>query len=134
MLVFDFGITGIDPVSIGESNMHYLATFDIELASELEYLKTLINEGTALFDKMLGYKATYFVPTNGCFNLSLESELHKADVKYLILDKLQEEPIGNGKFETHIRWLGKKNKYRQIALSCNAGYEPAAGGKVYVSS
>jgi hypothetical protein len=51
-----------------------------------------------------------------------------------MLDKLQKEPLGNGKYKTHIRWLGKKNKFGQIALSRNGGFEPSAGGKDWVDS
>lgn len=131
-LAFDLGITGINPVTIGESKIQYQAAYDIENASELEYLKSVIFEGTSLFEELLGYKATYFVPTNGPFNLTLESTLKEVGIKYLMLDKLQKEPLGNGKYKTHIRWLGKKNQFGQIALSRNAGFEPAAGGKDWV--
>jgi len=55
-------------------------------------------------------------------------------IKYIKLDKLQKEPLGNGKYKIHFRWLGKQNKYGQIALSRNAIFEPSAGGKDWINS
>ncbi|MBS4058267.1 MAG: hypothetical protein KGZ82_13185 [Bacteroidales bacterium] len=134
LLAFDHGVSGINPVLINESKMQYQAAFDIESIAEISYLKSVIKEGTALFETLMGYRATYFVPTNGPFNLSLEGTLKEVGIKYLMLDKMQKEPLGNGKYKTHIRWLGKRNKHGQIALSRNAGFEPAEGSKDWVSS
>jgi hypothetical protein len=125
LLAFDLGITGINPILIGESNIQYQAAFDIDDISELDYLKTVIEEGTELFSQLMGYKPEYFVPTNGPFNLSLEETLWQTGIKYLMLDKFQKEPLGNEKYKSHIRWLGKRNKFNQLALSRNARFEPS---------
>ena len=42
-----------------------------------------------------------------------------------MLDKLQKEPLGDGKYKTHLRFLGKQNKLGQLYLSRNAGFEPS---------
>lgn len=133
-IAFDYAISGINPELIGESKIQYQAAFDIENIDEIAFLQSVIIEGTDLFEKLMGYRASYFVPTNGPFNLSLESTLNEVGIKYLMLDKFQKEPLGNGKYRSHLRWLGKKNRFGQIALSRNAGFEPSAGGKDWVSS
>ena len=133
-LAFDYEISGIDGVAIAESKIQYQAAFDIENPDEIEFLSNVINEGTQLFENLLGYKARYFVPTNGPFNLSLEKTLKECGIHYILLDKLQKEPLGNGKYKTHIRWLGKQNSFGQIALSRNAAFEPSAGGKDWLDS
>ncbi|GAB1405518.1 hypothetical protein MASR1M74_26990 [Lentimicrobium sp.] len=103
----------------------YQAAFDLEFASDLQYLHPVISEGIDLFVKLHGYKPRFFVPTNGPFNLALEQTLHSKGISYIMLDKLQKEPLGDGKYKTHLRYLGKRNKLGQIYLSRNAGFEPA---------
>lgn len=103
----------------------YQAAFDPEFQSDLAYMHTILTEGLMLFEQLLGYRARFFVPPNGPFNLSLESTLQKEGVRYIMLDKLQKEPLGNGKYRTHLRYLGKRNNSGQIYLSRNAGFEPA---------
>ena len=133
-LAFEHGITGIDSIAIGESKVGYQAAFDIGLTNELKYLKTVIQEGTELFRQLMGYQASYFVPTNGPFNLSLEESLYNAGIKFITLEKIQKEPLGEGKYKTHLRWLGKKNKFGITALSRNASFEPSSGGKNWLNS
>ena len=38
---------------------------------------------------------------------------------------MQRYPLGDGKFEKQLNWLGKKNIYGQIYLTRNAGFEPS---------
>lgn len=124
-IAFENQVTGINPVLLGESNVQYQAAFDITDPSELNYLESVIHEGLILFEELLDYKACYFVPTNGPFNLSLGNCLSKHGVGYIMLDKFQREPLGNGKYRTHFRWMGKKNNTGQIVLSRNAAFEPS---------
>ncbi len=133
-IAFDYGICGIDGVSLGESKIPYQAAFDIEQPNELDYLNNVIKDGTSLFQELVGYEATYFVPTNGPFNLNLEKTLHDNGIKYIMLDKLQKEPLGNGQYRTHFRYLGKHNKLSQVYMSRNAAFEPSAGGKNWINS
>jgi hypothetical protein len=112
----------------------YQAAFDLDFPEDLPYLQDVLSEGIDLFKHLLGFRPSFFVPTNGPFNLALEKTLHEKGIRYVMLDKFQKEPLGNGKYKTHIRWLGKKNKFGQIALSRNAGFEPSAGGKDWVDS
>lgn len=121
-LAFDLGLWGIySPLIESE----YQAAFDLEFPSDLEYQHTVISEGIDLFVELLGYQPTFFVPTNGPFNLALEATLKSKEIKYIMLDKLQKEPLGNGVYKTHLRYLGKKNKFGQIYMSRNAGFEPS---------
>lgn len=121
-LAFDLGLWGVYSPSISAD---YQAAFDLEFPADLDYLHTVIHEGIDLFKELLGYQPTFFVPTNGPFNLALESTLYNKGIKYIMLDKLQKEPLGNGKYKTHLRYLGKKNQYGQIYMSRNAMFEPS---------
>lgn len=121
-LAFDLGLWGIYSPLIRSD---YQAAFDLDFPSDLEYQHSVITEGIDLFAELFGYQPTFFVPTNGPFNLALEKTLKNKGIKYIMLDKLQKEPLGNGKYKTHLRYLGRKNKLGQIYMSRNAGFEPA---------
>ncbi len=46
-------------------------------------------EGLDLFESLLEYRAEFFVPPNGPFNLKLEEALSKGGIHYIMLDKKQ---------------------------------------------
>lgn len=129
---FQLGVYGIDPVELGESRIHYRAAFDIQSTDELELLRSVIIDGINLFKELVGYNPVFFVPTNGPFNLSLEETLSECGIRFLTLDKFQKEPIGNHRYRTRIRYLGKRNGYDQIYLSRNAAFEPSMGRNNHV--
>jgi hypothetical protein len=131
LLAFENRLWGIYSPLI---RFEYQAAFDIDTPEDLPYMHEVLKEGVELFKNILGYQPTFFVPTNGPFNLALEKTLHENGIRYIMLDKLQKEPLGSGKYKSHIRWLGKKNKFGQIALSRNGAFEPAAGSKDWVDS
>ena len=133
-VAFTYGITGINPITINESSIQFQAAFDFFNKNELANHKYIIEEGTILFKKLMGYKPSYFVPPNGPFNHSLCPTLKQYGIDYLLLNKLQREPLGNSKYKTRINWLGKKNQNNQIILTRNASFEPSAGGKDWVNS
>lgn len=120
-LAFDLGLWGIYSPLIGRE---YQAAFDVEFPADIAYHHSVLSEGIALFKELTGYQPTFFVPTNGPFNLSLEATLLSHGIQFIMLDKLQKEPLGDGKYKTHLRYLGKKNKLGQIYMSRNAGFEP----------
>lgn len=131
---FDLQVFGIDPLVFGESLIQFRAAFDIGSMAEIRYLETVISEGADLFRELMGYSPAVFVPPNGPFNLALEHALVKKGIHYLILDKLQKEPLGDHKYRTRIRYIGKRNKHGQIYLSRNASFEPSSNNSDWVGS
>ena len=79
-------------------------------------------------DLWIGYRSSYFVPTNGPFNNSLETILWNNGVRYVNSGKIQMEPLGNGQFKKNIRFLGQKNTLGQIYLTRNCFFEPSSSG------
>lgn len=126
LLAFDNCVTGIYNGINGEKIPEFQAAFDIDTPEDLPYLKEVLITGLDLFKKLYGYKSSYFVPTNGPFNNSLESVLEKKGVKYINSGKIQREPLGNGQFRKNIRFLGKKNGLGQIYLTRNCFFEPSS--------
>ena len=105
---FEHQITGIPRHGIdGEMVPDFQAAFDIDTPDDLSYLKIVLETGLDLFEKLYGYRSRYFVPTNGPFNNTLEEDLRRKGVDYINTAKIQKEPTGNGKYQTHIRFSDK---------------------------
>ncbi len=123
----------------GFKNMHpsdisYQAAFDLENPEDIEYQKSVIVEGLKLFEKLHGYKSTFFVPPNGPFNSQLEETAQQNGIRFMSTSKIHREPQGNGQFKKRIHWLGQKNKYGQRYITRNAFFEPSQTGKDWVDS
>jgi hypothetical protein len=122
---FEHGVTA---VHIGPNNEFlgdFQAAFDLESPWDVNYMKDVLAEGLDLFEKLWGYKSPYFVATNGPFNNSLEQVLAEKEVKYILGERFQREPMGNGNYKKHFHYIGMKNKYKQIYLTRNAMFEPS---------
>lgn len=127
-LAFDCGVTGISKGIGNEKLPGFQAAFDLDTMEDLPYMKEVLSTGLSLFEELYGYKARYFVPTNGPFNNTLEKDLLDAGVKYINTGKKQREPLGNGQYKENTRFLGDINQYGQIYLTRNCFFEPSANG------
>jgi hypothetical protein len=112
----------------------YQAAFDLEYPGDIAYQKTVVEEGQLLFERLHGYKALFFVTTNGSFNSQLEKPAFEGGIKYLSTSKLHHEPQGNGQYKKQLNWLGKKNKSGLRYITRNAFFEPSQTGKDWVNS
>lgn len=129
LAAFKEGVTGIPRKGIGGAIVpNFQAAFQIDTVDDIPYQKEVIKTGAELFEKMYGYKAKFFVPTNGYFNNTLEKDLLDAGVNYIDTAKRQQEPLGNGLYKINTRFIGDKNQYGQIYLTRNCFFEPAATG------
>lgn len=123
----------------GFSNKHHLgisyqAAFELEYLKDLKGQKEVVSTGLQLFEKLLGYKASYFVPPNGPFNNSLEGVAAREGVKYISAAKIQHESLGAGKTRRVLHWLGQKNSHSQRYITRNCFFEPSQQGKDWVDS
>lgn len=114
--------------------INFQAAFNLEYPDEIEYQKSVIAEGLEVFEKLHGYKATFFVPPNGSFNSRLEEISHKNGIKYISTSKIHPEPQGNQQFKKKYYWIGKKNSLGQIFITRNAFFEPSQPGKDWVDN
>ncbi len=126
LLAFDCGVTGIYNGINDEPIPEFQAAFDIDTPEDIPYLRDVLTTGLDLFESLYGYKSTYFVPTNGPFNNSLETVIADKGVRYINSGKIQREPLGNGKYMKNYRYLGKKNNLGQIYLTRNCFFEPSS--------
>lgn len=131
-LAFDQQVWGFN--NVHPYGVSYQAAFDLTEASEVEEQKLIIKDGLQLFEKLFGYKATFFVPPNGPFNNTLEAAAASGGVKYMSCSKIQQEPLGEGKTRRVLHYLGQKNKHGQRYITRNCFFEPGQAGKDWVAS
>lgn len=131
-LTFDYGMWGFNNKLA--SCVSYQAAFDLDQPSEIEYQKEVISTGLGLFEKLLGYKATFFVPPNGPFNEILEESAFNSGIQFISTSKIHREPLGNLKFNKRYHYLGQKNRFNQSYITRNCIFEPVFEGNDWVSS
>lgn len=112
----------------------YQAAFDVEFKEDIQYQKLVIKEGLALFEKIHGYRADFFVPPNGPFNNQLEETAANSGIEYMSASKIQKEPQGQGKLKTKFHWLGQTNSHGQKYITRNCFFEPSDRSKDWVES
>lgn len=123
-IAFEYSVSTLPREINGEELTDLRAAFDIDTQNDLKYLEKVIDTGLDEFESLFGYKSTFFIPTNGPFNNNLEELLSKKGVKYIGTGKIQHEPLGEGKYKKHFRYLGKKNRLGQMYLTRNCFFEP----------
>jgi hypothetical protein len=130
---FDRGLWEIN-LGTEEERVSLQAAFDLVNQDEITYQKTVIAEGLALFEKLYGYKATFFVPPNGPFSSCLEEVAAEKGIRFMSTAKIHREPTGSRQGKTSFRWLGKKNSYGQRYITRNCYFEPSSPGRDWVDS
>lgn len=125
-VAFNKGVWGFN--NKHPNGLMFQAAFDLAYLSDLELQQEIIESGLQLFEKLFGYKATYFVPPNGPFNNWLEQTAATNGIKYMFAPKIQTEVLGEGKTKKVYHWLGQKNNYGQRYMIRNVFFEPNQPG------
>jgi hypothetical protein len=133
-LSFDHRFWGYDNASTSATNISYQSAFDFSEPGDLLVQAETIQSGLKLFEELFGYKASYFVPTNGPFNNSLEKVAAESGIRFMYSSRLQKEPVGGGKWRNVFHYLGQKNKFNQRYILRNCFFEPSLGRKDWVNS
>lgn len=123
-LAFEHGVATLSRDLNGNRLPDLRAAFDIDNVEDLPYLREVIRSGMEAFENLFGYRSSFFIPTNGPFNNSLEELTAQEGVKYIGTGKIQREPLGDGKYKNHFRYIAKQNSYGQIYLTRNCFFEP----------
>jgi len=126
LLAFDQGVTGISRGIDGVNLGGYQAAFDIDTLADIAYQKEVLKTGLDIFEKLYGYRSTFFIPTNGPFNNQLEPIAKTLGIDYLGTGKIQMEPLGNNQYKKHVRYLGRKSNDGIIYMTRNAFFEPCS--------
>jgi hypothetical protein len=110
----------------GQVLPEHLAAFDPKIPDDIPALHQVAKEAGQLFEIIFGYKPVHFIASNSPEPRILEKTLKEIGVVYLTRYKLHKYPLGDGKYEKQLNWLGKKNSYGQVYLTRNAIFEPSA--------
>lgn len=113
----------------GQRLPEYLAAFDPETPADILAYEKIIRDAGNLFHLICGYSPCHFIASNSPEPKSMEKTLKEIGVDYLTRYKFQRYPLGNNKFSRQFNWLGKRNKFDQIYLTRNAGFEPSDRSK-----
>ena len=133
-VAFDHGVWGFIPSGDFSLPISLQAAFDLVSPDEVSYQQTVISDGLNLFERLHGFRASFFVPPNGPFCSELEKVAAENGIRYMATAKVHREPGGSGVRNTKIRWLGKRNKYGQRYMTRNCFFEPSTPGKDWVDT
>jgi len=133
-IAFDNQMWGISTANEPDIQLEFQAAFDFIDPKDIEYQKEVIRTGLDLFEELLAYRASFFVPPNGPFSKQLEPECVAAGINYLSTSKIQTEPLGNGKSRKRLHWPGQKSSNGLTYLTRNCFFEPSDEGKDWVDS
>lgn len=125
ILAFNHKMWGISTAKDPGIGIELQAAFDFVDPKEIDYQKNVITSGLNLFEDLFGYRAKYFVPTNGPFSSKLESLCRKEGIKFIVKSKIEREPYGFGKTRLRFNWLGKRSKYGLTYITRNCIFEPS---------
>ena len=133
-LAFQNNMWGISTSDDPQIKLEIQAAFDFIDSDDLVYQKEVIKTGLDLFEKLFGYRATFFVPPNGPFSSKLEQTCIDNGIRFLSSAKLQTEPLGNFKTKKRIHWLGQRISSGLLCLTRNCFFEPSQSGHDWVDS
>lgn len=131
-LAFKNGMWGISTALDPEIRVELQAAFDFVDPEDLRYHEEVLTSGLSLFEKLFGYRATYFVPPNGPFSSNLEPVCTASGITLLSVPKMQIEPLGQGRTVKRLHWLGQRNNSGLTSITRNCFFEPVHPGRDWV--
>lgn len=106
MCAFDHGVWGFN--NLKPIGISYQAAFDFQTHAELELHEEVIADGLNLFKNTFNKTASAFVPPNGIIHDSLYELCKKQGIDFVFSAIRNLIPVGNGKYESKVNFLGKK--------------------------
>ncbi len=131
---FNNRMWGISTAKDPAIKLEFQAAFDFIDPDDLKYHEEVIISGLNLFEKLFGYRASFFVPPNGPFSSKLETVCFKKGIRFLSVSKRQIEPLGQGKTVKRLHYPGQKSKTGITYLNRNCFFEPSQPGQDWVNS
>lgn len=134
LLAFNEGMWAFMPKYSFSKGIEYEAAFQVSEVSEIERHEEIIKDGLELFEKLMGYRAEYFVPPNGRINNILNSVCYRNGIRFRSASIIQQESLGKGYSKRVFHWLGQRdsNGIRYIIRNCV--FEPSQKSKDWVDS
>jgi hypothetical protein len=131
---FNNGMWGISTAHDPGIGLEFQAAFDFLDPADLSVHREVLESGLKLFEQLFGYRATCFVPPNGRFASGLESLCSQEGIRLLSVSRMHRSPLGNGKEERQVHWLGKRSRSGLRYTTRNCFFEPVEQGRQGVDS
>ncbi len=122
LTAFKFGFWGFQ--NIHPLGVTFQAAFFQEKQTDLDVYKQIIASGLDLFESLMGYRASYFVPPNGQIDRLLYSTAYQSGIEFIYEDKLK-SVVTNNRSKRVFHRMGELNSQRQIVLTRNSIFEPS---------
>lgn len=97
--------------------------FYFDRNEEMEFLSGSLKSGAEIFNKAFGYNPTVFDPSNGIFHPMLEETLKEIGVNTVVVNRVRDEPDGNGQMNKKYFNFGGTNKLGQVYHIRNCQFE-----------
>lgn len=128
LLAFNEGMWGFTPHSGTLPRTYYQRAFQLDDLSEIESHREILKTGLDLFERIFGYRAEYFVTPNGQISNLLNKTLFENGIRLRSTTRIQNEPLGNGKFKKRFHYLGQKESNGLHYIIRNCSFEPSHAG------
>ncbi len=112
--------------SSGYPAVSITAAFDFWDFEEQDRLKAVISEGLDAFEKVFGYRATYFNPPAGGGHSVLYPVLSAGGIRYMDVPMIHREHQGRGHYTTRLHYTGQKTGAGLSLIVRNVVFEPTS--------
>lgn len=100
------------------------AAYDITSLSEVKGQEEIVADGARLFNSLFGYQSLVFIPPAQKYNKVLEPTIRDSGFKMVDVPRLRKMPMGYGKYETRLHYLGQKSRFNLRYITRNTVFEP----------
>lgn len=124
---FDLGTFGLTYLVDPQIDKYYMGAFNSSLPEDIQYYKTVIDEGLGLFEDIFGYRSESFIATTYEWSPDIEPFLVRNGVRYIQGAISQKIPVGDDcSFKYQWRgFQGTRTRNGLIRLFRNCFFEPS---------
>ncbi len=123
---FKLGMPGCISLDSGDVGNYYVEATRFNSESDKKEKLAIISDGLDIFQQLAGYPSESIIPPNYTWSLDFDEVTAMKGVKYFQgYRKIKEPGINGNETVFHTHSLGKMNKFGQIYLIRNAGFEPS---------
>jgi 6-pyruvoyl-tetrahydropterin synthase len=122
---FDKECYAIDELGNENRRQNLMAAYDYNNDSELDFVQKSIRKGLNQFEEIFGFKSLTNISPCYVWDTQVEQELLKGGVKGFQGSFLQNYPITGESFKKKYRYIGQKNKDKQLYFVRNCLFEPS---------
>lgn len=129
LTAFQHQMIGIFASFSAENQFGYMDELNMDSRSQIEDMRTILQEAMKYFETIFGYRSRTFVASCFVWNRDIEDILHQCGVRGIQSGRLWQlvstYSQGTTKLKRAVHYCGQRNANRQIYLVRNCEFEPA---------